>query len=311
MVISGHTFQYTGYGEGYLDLFPFNIFTLIQMPQFMFISGFVSYKSIETASAKYIFKTRWQSLLRPMITYCAFIFGLSVLYGISQLSLLGFAKACAFSYWFIWAVIYALIFMLVSRRLFKLNIVLITLLSFIISFIPVEYVPLPGFTFFRSLLLFFVIGFYCKQQDLLRKIYNNCKYLLPAIAIVFVLCLILYSGKNSFYFFSRMNPLEHIQYFTLMLAAGLSGISICYCLIRLYVTKCKENKFIMIAGRYTFAMYMIQGVVFSAMSYCNIALNSYLLSWLLALGIFVAINVLIKFLKRFRFTSAMLLGKVA
>lgn len=309
MVITGHTFQCLGYDIKSLDIFPINIFTLIQMPQFMFITGYVSYRSIENRSFKYLAETRWKSLLRPMIVYSLIIY-LGTYFSNSDTPILyGIIRSYFKSYWFIWAVVYCLLFMYVCRRLLKYGIALITILSVLVCSIPPEYSFIPHFSYFQAMLPFFILGFYCKKYDLLLRYIDKVQYILPVSLIIFIACVPFYSGSHTFYFFSDMTTIEHLKSFILMLIAGVSGIISCYYLITLLLKKITNLRFAITAGQYTFAMYMIQGIVFKIFSHINIDLHYYVLYWIAAISIFIIINLFIVIIKRSKLLSLILLGK--
>lgn len=308
MVVTGHTFQYLGYGLDCLDLFPIDIFTMIQMPQFMFISGFVSFKSLQNAPYKYLLETRWKSLLRPMIFYSLVIYTEAIIWG-GNLSVLGPIKAYINSYWFIWAVIYSLIFMYVSIRILKLNSALTVLMAIATCLIPSKFIPIPHFSLFQAMLPFFLFGFYCKQYDILDKIYRKFNYIAPSALFIFFCCLYFYNGRNSFYFFREMAFIEMMKSFCFMLIAGTSGIILCYCLIKYSLTKLKNVDFAITAGQYTFAIYMMQGIVFNTLQHYNLNFREYWLCWIVAILIFGAINTLIKIVREAKLLSLLLLGK--
>lgn len=317
MVINGHTFQYSGCGEASLDISFIKFTTITQMPLFTFISGYVSYRAITTQPLWCgIMKRRWYSLIRPMLIFC-------LIWAVIQLAFYTPTPITPWvivdttlfsiksSYWFIYVVLYCIILGYVATRWGGEEMVMLLTIA-LIQFVPDGTTIPPFMSLLKAMLPFFFGGMLFKKYDMFATL-QRVKWISIAIATLTLgIGLWLYSGAHTFYFFANLTTQQHIESYVEMLGAGFASIILCYFAAQYFDKKFGNSGIIGIIkrlGNYTFAMYMIQGIVFAAMRQHAIHIDSHTMQLLLSLTIFLSICLCVALMSRSRLLSRLLLGK--
>lgn len=316
MVVNGHTFQYSGSDTASLDMAFIKFTTITQMPLFTFISGYVSYRSLTTQPLwGGVMKSRWFSLIRPMIIYCLIWAVVELIfYKPHPLGAWEVIDTTLFSikssYWFIYIVIYGVMIGYATLRWGGIRAMIIAWL--VIQFIPGGLAVPPSIGFLKTMIPFFFGGMLFKQYDLFNKLQTH-KWITIGVAFaVLAAGYVMYSGARTFYFFSNLDFGERVESYALMLFAGFASIILCYFVAqridRWFGSSCIIGVMKRLGGL-TFAMYMLQGLVFAVMRQHSIHIDSQLMQLLLSISIFTTLCLTVYAMSKSRLLSRMLLGK--
>lgn len=311
MVICGHTFQYFGIGVEYLNIPFFKITTMIQMPLFTFISGYVSYKAITQYPIKQIFSSRARSLLWPMCVFSTLMFVITLpliwQHADFQLIIPKYVGSIIYSYWYIWVILYSICSAYLSNILLGYKGLLISLL--IVILVPFN-IPIPHILYYKAMYPFFVGGLIFYKYDLFDFIVSYKKVFIALLSLIFIGCYYWYDYNNVFYFFKQLPLNQCISSYLHMLISGFCGICLIYILVKfLGGGKHKYTKIMMYLGQYTFGLYMLQGIVFKIVENNNLFITNYLLLSLIAIGGFASMCLCIYLISHSEFLSKHLLGK--
>lgn len=317
MVVNGHAFQYSGSDTAYLDMAFMKFTTITQMPLFTFISGYVSYRSMTTLPLWRggIMANRWYSLIRPMIIFCLIWAVIELIfYKPHPVSAYEIIDTTLFSikssYWFIYIVIYGVMIGYATLRWGGIRAMIVAWL--VIQFIPDGMAMPPFINFLKTMIPFFFGGMLFKQYDLFNKLQSH-KWITTGVALaVLATSYVLYRGTHTFYFFTNLEFGERVGYYTLMLFGGFASIIICYFVAQRIDRWFGNSSIVGIMkrlGGLTFAIYMLQGLVFAAMRQHSIHIDSKLMQLLLSISIFTALCLTVYAMSQSRLLSRLLLGK--
>lgn len=121
---------------------------------------------------------------------------------------------------------------------------------------------------------FFVMGYILSQNHKILHLLKS-NYFMIIVLPAFVLCSIFFSKYTIMFvpprfidvWISNANYLYIIYFYSFFLTAGMSGIYVCYKLMRLIPVNGRLYALLNDMGRYTFIMYMLQGLWF--FSFCR------------------------------------------
>lgn len=206
LVVLGHCIQF-GSGSDFFknELFygelPFKIIYSFHMPLFMLISGYFFYFTIEKHnSLRYLFSNRTKKILIPIVAWNILFF--FVYYrnfnSDSNNVVLYFFKSIFTNLWFLWAVFWSSLLVIIVKKIFNDNIY-VYILGFFISFIIPDMLNLSLYKFMYP---FFILGYlYNKNKEFLNKKLSVFKpeYLLVATAILYLLLMQWYNYNSYIY----------------------------------------------------------------------------------------------------------------
>ena len=325
LVVYGHCIQF-GSGDIYLEegLFwkdiVFKYIYSFHMPLFMLISGYLFANGIDKDGKK-IFINKFKSLVVPILLWAIIPLAMFI-------SAHGTAIIPAIEYyffysihtlWFLWAVFWCSMIVLVTNKAFKDNVFVYTLI-FLVSFvIPDRY----NLDLYKFMFPYFVIGYFYKRnglQERFKKIYSS-NYFIGIIGIVFIFMLCFFE-VDIYIYISRHSILGEDVYGQLYIdiyryVIGLIGsIFTLTLLMRIYnfYTKRRvlnENSFLLTIGKSTMGIYVISSFMVSCLlneitgfmtypNYLVIGIES-------ILAILVSI-LLIKIIQHCRILNRLLLG---
>lgn len=314
LVIWQHCIFNLGYGIDMLSTSAGRTISMVNMPLFMFIVGYFSKSSILCSFGQMV-KKKWHTLLLPMVIYC----GIQYLIEIHEVGITPpIYKSLILSiirpYWFIWALMYSILWFRLFRIILpKLNLAVVSAASFVVLILIPRDIFVPHFMSFQSMYPFFLMGLISKENNLLSKFKTSrYKWLIVVLSlIVFSLLYMVYRKENFFYFFLLISTPEWIKSFIMMLFAGSAGIIICYLIADTIAYK--ENpiiKWTAEVGMYTFAIYMIQGILCKITDYTHYEIFNQYVLLAIGLAVFLLLSELTLFLRKFRSVAKYLLGKI-
>ena len=335
LVVMQHFMMKYGLGMNMMDVWPGKMITLVNMPLFIFMSGWFA-GSLHNKSLCQLVTSRYKTLLRPTIVYSIFSAVVCGLIMGTLPSTVGGAEkfivhSLISSYWFIWVIIYCTIatwvVFFICRLLRKdkpaLWIEVLLMISVLIRSFFIRNGLIPWIHHFKAMFPFFILGYWMGCIDLFEKLR---KYAVLATTICIILYLIasfIFHGVWSFYYFGSTPLPQLIIYYALMIVVGFSGIIAIYYILEYCVErysnstghgKCLLDKSVEI-GVYTLSIYMIQGVLMDVLTcyseQVKISSNwaNYGLSLISTIVFMVIVYHLILVFLKNKWTSRYLLGK--
>ena len=314
MVISGHCFQHTGYGNSYLNIPIFRLITMIQMPLFIFISGYVAYRSLTSSSLQTLVKRKYFGLLQPMILFALAQFVINYIVYAKD----GFnpgsvphdiAVSIGYSYWFVWVLLYAIFTTWGVLRTLGVYGLVGSLI--VVMLLPRE-LPLPHLTSFQAMYPFFVGGVLAYRYDLLAWLRKHSWGALVASIAVLVACYMTYRGSHVFYFFKYMPARVYFAAYGHLLLGGFASIVAMYTTTWLLEARCSKwrtTSLMARIGKYTLGIYLLQGLFVEVAKRYDIKIACSAVQWLLAIGVFTICAGAVYGISRTKHLSKWLLGK--
>lgn len=213
LVVFGHNIQYGSFAYKNENFFDNPIFIAIysfHMPLFMLISGYLFYHSINRHSWNHNFKSRFTKLVLPIIIWHSIYLFISDIYSLwngSDISwgaqLISYLSAI----WFLWAIFWCSLVLLIIHRYFKDNLI-------VYIFVGVFALLLPGISKYVYMYPYFVMGYLFNKYKLSNKITtfnNNTKNILSAfLFIVFIGLYFLYT-KEDYIYITGTTIVKHIR----------------------------------------------------------------------------------------------------
>ena len=279
LVVVGHNIQ-CGSGTNYLkeELFFDNIiFKYIysfHMPLFMLISGYFFAYGINK-EAKDIFINKFKSLIVPILTWAIvpLVVFISVKFLKNEFSIIStityYISYSLHSLWFLWAVFWCSLIVLITNKMFKDNILIYILIFTISFFIPDVY----NLALYKFMFPYFVIGYLYKKYNLqenLSPIYNSNYFVCLSGVIFFIL--LYYFERNSYIYVSKHTILNKdiinqlsIDFYRYFIGF-IGSIFTLSLLFKIYniITKqiiLKENHFLLTIGKNTMGIYIISNFI--------------------------------------------------
>lgn len=281
LVVLGHCIQY-GSGNHYLTeqlFFENSLFKFIysfHMPLFMLISGYLFYFSVSKHSVMHNVKTRITTLLVPILAWATLPAFIIVIHAIqkSNYSMLYIIKAFAGCFinnlWFLWAVFYCSMLVIVVKRFFK-DCEYLYLIGFLLTF----FVPdILNSALYKFMYPFFILGYLFNKNHSVFSEFLKCRknQILTAIfsGLIFAFLLLFYQ-KNSFiytsgyYLFNNGFPVKQLGFDLYRMIIGIFGsvfvISSIKCSF-VALPKFIENE-LAFTGKNTIGIYIISGYIIS------------------------------------------------
>lgn len=164
---------------------------------------------------------------------------------------------------------------------------------------------------------FFAIGWLAKECTLIERLVYG-KWIVGVISLItyMVGCIMV---KNTWFGYSlNLNVWEssfkneHLYYWAFLLIMGLAGVIFLFWGGHLIIYRLKQTRIahIINVGRYTLAIYLIQGVIFNAiLTKYDVNLNSQLMYFLVSVVLLEIIYGAIMLFERNKYTAFLLLGK--
>ena len=138
---------------------------------------------------------------------------------------------------------------------------------------------------------FFILGYLFFNYDIFSKLLKF-KFITILVASIFLVCLITCDSSNFMYVKPQLldiwNSNNHFiglfKYYGFMILAGLSGIYLSYFAILKFTEYSKLFALLKDVGKYTFAIYMMQGIIFNSIcKYYAINLEYHIIAFIVSL----------------------------
>lgn len=175
LVVIGHCMQY-GSGteyfvkELYYNNFLFKIIYSFHMPLFALISGYLLYYTISRRDSVSALKREVSSVLIPVLAWSASFYlvfrGKEIIDSGWLLYIKGLIKFCLTDIWFLWAVFWCAVAIIVVNKLFKDNIIVHCIVITILLLIPEK----MNSHYYIFLYPYFVIGYIWNKHKLTRRV---------------------------------------------------------------------------------------------------------------------------------------------
>lgn len=204
LVVLGHSIQYGSGSEfyiskAYFENWAFQLIYSFHMPLFMLLSGYLFYYTIKKYDTRTLMTLRFTKVILPIFVW-SFILVCIELIQILQLNenitLLQFIKnyiqVATYNVWFLWAIFYSSMIVIVVNKLFKDRIIVYLIIGFVMLFIPDVY----NANLYKYMYPYFVIAYLFNKYQMGEKIECFSKRLIVGTSIAIV---ILYLGLFSFY----------------------------------------------------------------------------------------------------------------
>lgn len=320
LVVFGHCIQY-GNGKYFLDngLYwndsTMKIIYSFHMPLFMLISGYLFHKTLNKHQIKDIINNKLISLT-PMIPFgilwfCCikYIEKIKVDSTIGNIKLL--IKCIVTNFWFIWAIFFCSIIVIIVRKKFKDNIFIYLFIFLLLFFVP---------TYLNSHLYcymypYFIIGYFSNKYNveiLLKK--TNLK-LIITLFILFITILQFYNYDSyiytSHYFiFGSSNILKQLIIDIYRFIIGIIGSTLIITIIwgNKFIINSKELAYL---GKNSLGIYIFSTFIFMyLLPYITMNVNgiNYYVNLIETIVIIIICLILEFFAKKNKITSIILLG---
>lgn len=278
LVVCGHSIQY-GSGEAVLKNGVFFLNTFFEfiysfhMPLFMLITGYLFHFSLKKYKTWEIIKSRISMLLVPICVWSLIPFSIKLIdnweIGIFKMIKLYISTAVR-ELWFLWAVFYCSLIVLVINRYMKDNII-IYILGFVTTFLITDE---RNFSLYKYMYPFFVLGyFYGKHGKRMKEWWQqvkNRKVLILFLLSMYILLFAFYDYDSyiytSGYSVLGKDVLKQIGIDMYRLIIGFVGSLVVIIFVdNIYsLIKGKKTAGIMTyIGRNSMGIYVISGAIFT------------------------------------------------
>lgn len=208
LVVLGHSIQY-GSGPAYVqknmffDNAVFKIIYSFHMPLFMLVSGYLFNFSVCNHPFKKVMLSRFSALIVPIFVWAFFIVAIQVSFGNSNIAVFRIIKTYISTgisnLWFLWAIFYCSMFVLMVRRFFNDNIFMYILCFVSMFFIPDVFFPAS----YKYMFPFFVLAyFYSKNENRVKLWMSSQKAMrnkVLAAGILFAAMVLFYNRDSYIY----------------------------------------------------------------------------------------------------------------
>ena len=278
LVVWGHVIQLMGVQPYPFDNNIWKAIYLFHMPLFFLISGFVSRNAIER-NFKDLCISRFKTLFLPAFIWTVVLYILQVILGIAPVSKGGITSTINLTifslikeYWFIWVLLYSIFMANIVYKIgrHKTSVMLTSVL--LVWLLPET--PIPLINNFKTMYFFFIMGYMVALHKSKFRLIRS-KVVISLSIPVFIFCTLFSTHRTQMYvpqwvidvWGDKTTISFIIQYYVFFIAGAFSGICLCYNLMKLIPQSGKLYAVLQDIGKYTFIIYMLQGLWFY--SFCK------------------------------------------
>lgn len=268
LVLIGHSIQYAS-GASYAasgafyNNCLFKVIYTFHMPLFMVISGYLFRFSIERKTAKNIVVDKLRTLLLPIFAFALVVFCVKFNPELGFFDQIRrYFSFTRYTLWFLWALFYASIGVLLINKLCK-DSVLVYVLVFLVSLcLPDKYF----FELYKFMFPCFVIGYFACKKDWMSVLKKHLNLVAILSFVVFVFMLLFYNTDcyvymTGSYLFGTANPIRQLGIDLFRVAIGIAGSVLAVSLL-MYVYQENRNdcvtKSLCFLGKNTMGIYCFQ-----------------------------------------------------
>lgn len=194
LVLIGHVIQYASGAEyqrvgAFYDNVLFKFIYGFHMPLFMVVSGYLFYRTVCHKSPKDVIVSRLKTLIVPIFAFSLieWIFRFNPQYSFFD-QIRNYLSVTRYTLWFLWALFYSSMGVLVGHYLFKDN-VLIWLVLILASFMT----PDKWFSeCYKYTFPCFLFGYYVNKHDWTLQLKKNLKLIASVCGFLYIGCLFFY-----------------------------------------------------------------------------------------------------------------------
>lgn len=170
LVVLGHSLQYLFcHGANYWDNLLFSFIYSFHMPLFALLSGYLAYGFASRYNLKEGVCIRFLQILIPCFAWAGINYGLGILIGRNSASgIINFIKYWIHSNWYLWAMFYCTIAILIctmARRYWYVVAIIMILLCLVTP-------DIANTISFKMMFPFFAVGYAIKKYGILRFVKN-------------------------------------------------------------------------------------------------------------------------------------------
>ena len=229
LVVYGHCIQYFSICGDFFENIIFKYIYSFHMPLFMFISGYLFFRTVSRHTLRDTLMRKWRGILVPAIVWGGlyYIVEIAIKYiqgERTEVNISGLLHSVS-GYWFIWSVfscviVMAVVYYVVPKRMMWLGV--IVGLAGIICF--------PNMWMNVFMYPYFVIGFCCKEDGYVKLIEKKSRIWSICFGIVHLLFLYFFEKKHYIYtsginpFTSEFGPMEQINIDAYRWITGMVGV---------------------------------------------------------------------------------------
>lgn len=199
LVVFGHSIQ--NFTVNFYDNVVFQFIYSFHMPLFMLISGYLFAFSFKKKMPKEIIITKIKTLLLPISTYAFITLIRKDISHEFELNLTGqvygFIWSFFHSLWFLWAVLYASIIVVLVKSFFNDRILVYIVVLLLTFFVP----NVLQIHWWNYLLPFYIIGYLSNDYNVVDKVKNGLS-LIFGISLVIYIVLFQFFSKDSYIYTS-------------------------------------------------------------------------------------------------------------
>lgn len=194
LVLVGHVIQFASGGDyqktgAFYDNVLFKFIYGFHMPLFMVVSGYLFYRSISNKPAKDIVISRLKTLVVPIFSFAFIVW---IIRSNPQYSFVdqirNYLSVTRYTLWFLWAMFYSSMGVLIGHYLFKDNLI-VWLLLILASFMT----PDRWFSeCYKYTFPCFLFGYYAHKHDWVELLKKNLAGISLVFGIVYIGCLCFY-----------------------------------------------------------------------------------------------------------------------
>ena len=207
LVVFGHCIQY-GNGQSFsssgafFDDILFKIIYSFHMPLFALVSGYLFYWSVSSRSPREVLIRQVNNLLLPAFSWAVLVQVLRAVLRVYRGDIYGAQAALLGIYgnfrglWFLWAMLYASVIVVLVRERFKDSILVYALIPFLLIVMPGKIAP-SSYVFVYP---YFAAGYLWHREHMDEKFsLSNNKLLCPVIILVWCIMLLFYERSSYVY----------------------------------------------------------------------------------------------------------------
>ncbi len=208
LVLIGHVIQYASGADYSRDGSFYNnvLFKFIygfHMPLFMVVSGYLFHRTVIRKSPGVVILNRIRSLIVPIFSFAfiVWLFRFNPEYSFFD-QIRNYLSVTRYTLWFLWALFYSSMGVLIGHYLFKDNLI-VWLLLILISFLT----PDKWFSeCYKYTFPCFLFGFYANKHGWVDILKKNLKSVALVCGLLYIICLLFYS-VNCYVYMSGCNIL--------------------------------------------------------------------------------------------------------
>jgi len=323
LVVFGHCIQY-GSGIEYFSNrsffydITFKIIYSFHMPLFMLVSGYLFYYNIKKHSIKELIFNRITRLVVPIFAWNGLYYITHLLFNTNNVNIfteiIYYLKTSFTAIWFLWALFYCSMVVIIVNKFFKDNI-LIYILIFCTTFITPDGLGLEGYKYMYP---YFVIAYlYNKNRDVINNKLLLVKDESKLIAIGFIyIALMFFYDYNSYIYTSLYtiigkSAITQIGIDLYRMVIGFVGSILVLYIVRYLMKKKFITNGVVLSklGVSSLGIYIISSYINTLILRITTQFQmNYAITFLEASIITLIAYMLTKIIKRFKVTNILLLG---